>query len=154
MTHGISLIRGCCIRFLGLLYATRWFKLMKTRNRNEESASHAPSGLGKTPPVPPSVWWLPVILAVPWLGAASLQCPPPLSLCVSECLFSSSRTSGILDVGPTLIAYDLTLVCHTYKDPISSNLLKVQVGTLLADLSGLPFWTQTALIGNGSPCPG
>lgn len=60
-------------------------------------------------------------------------CIPPGSastfpLCLSECLFSSLRTSVILDVGLTLITYDLILMCYIYKNPISQQRSEVPSG--------------------------
>lgn len=63
----------------------------------------------------PSLWWLQAVLGVPWLVDTSLPSLLPLHLafssvrvCVQISLFLSGDQS--LDLGPTLIQYDLILV--------------------------------------------
>lgn len=98
--------------------------------------------------LPPSDW-LPAVLGIP--GLVSLQSLPLLS----QLLLSVSLSLNLLflwkhqalELGPTLIHYDLILTSYIYKDPIAkySQMLKFWVDVNFGGMLFNPVHLPTGL---------
>ena len=85
---------------------------------------------GRTLPCPSSCWWWPAILGVLWFVDASPASASVFTCCFSLCVSPPLiRTLVILDLGLTLIQYDLILPNYIHKDPNSKSghILRFQV---------------------------